>query len=419
VRAARLLGAAVLGWLLLLGVLLGAGLALSRATLHALASRPTEAVVTPAERRLRSVYRGVLWAASAYYYVSLPLLAVVVVATMGGIIWAIMAMGWIAPKLFLLLAFFGITSLAAIGKSVLVRGKEGDPGEALDLAAHPALRRALDEVAARIGTRPVDRVFMTPFTEIAVFDRGGLATQLRGSSDRCLILGAGVLDGMRVRPFKAILAHEYGHFHNEDTAGGGLALAVRRSLSAMTMQLVARRAASHLNPAWWFVRGFWRAFLGISQGASRLQEVLADRWAAFAYGPSAFEQGLRHVVERAVRFDAHLSATIEEVVKTKSALPNLYAFAPSSPKPAGDIETAIAAALGKKPSPYDSHPCPEDRLAKVRALGVPAEGAAVATPEDDADAWSLFTDRAALEARMTAEVRGRLAARRGVVLKGE
>jgi Zn-dependent protease with chaperone function len=419
VRAGKLLAKAVLAWLLLLGGLLGAGYALSHATLHALRVRPTEAVVRPTERRLRGLYRGVLWAASAYYYVSLPLLAVVVVATVGGVIAAILATGWIAPKLFLILAFLGFGSLVAIAKSLFVRANEADPGEALDLSAHPALRQTLDEVAARIGTRPVDRVFMTPFTEIAVFDRGGLATQLRGSSDRCLILGAGVLDGMRVRPFKAILAHEYGHFHNADTAGGGLALAVRRSLSAMTMQLVVRRAASSLNPAWWFVRGFWRAFLGISQGASRLQEVLADRWAAFAYGPGAFERGLRHVVARTVRFDAHLNATLDEVVKTKSALPNLYAFAPSSPKAEGDIEQAISAALGKKPTPYDSHPCPEDRLAKVRALGVPADGSAPATPEDDADAWSLFADRAGLEARMTAEVRGRLAARRGVVVKAE
>jgi len=260
------------------------------------------------------------------------------------------------------------------------------------------MRAALDEVAARIGTRPVDRVFVTPFTEIAVFDRGSLGAQLRGPRDRCLILGAGVLDGMRLSAFKSVLAHEYGHFHNEDTAGGGFALGVRRSLSAMTMQLVARRVASTLNPAWWFVRGFWRAFLGISQGASRLQEVLADRWAA---------------IERSVRFNVHLNATLEEVLKAKSALPNLYAFAPAAPTPEGDVDKAIAAALSRKPTPFDSHPCPEDRLARVRTLAF--EGVA-STADDSGEAWSLFADRVAIEAQMTAEVRARLQARRGVVV---
>ena len=52
------------------------------------------------------------------------------------------------------------------------------------------------------------------------------------------------------------------------------------------------------SPAWWFVRGFYMLFLRISQGASRLQEVMADRWAAFSYGAQAFESGLRHALGR-------------------------------------------------------------------------------------------------------------------------
>ncbi len=412
-RAAKWLGRAVVAWLAVLLLLLAAGYALSRATLRAVATRPTEAHVRPFERRLRKVYRGVLWVASAYYYASLPLLAVVVVAATFGVIAAVIAAGWIAPKLFIIIAIIGFGSLVAIVKSVFVRPNDEDPGLVMDLAANPKMRAALDEVAARIGTRPVDRVFVTPFTEIAVFDRGSLGAQLRGSHDRCLILGAGVLDGMRLRAFKSVLAHEYGHFHNEDTAGGGFALGVRRSLFAMTMQLVQRRVASKINPAWWFVRGFWRAFLGISQGASRLQEVLADRWAAFAYGSRAFEEGLRHVIERSVRFDAHIGATLDEVVKTKSALPNLYAFAPAAPAPQSDVDKAIAEAFGKKPTPFDSHPRPEDRLAWVRALAF--EGAAPA-PGDDEEAWSLFADRVATEGQMTAEVRARLQARRGVIV---
>ena len=414
-RAARWLGRAVVLWFAVLVLLLGAGYVLSRATLRAVATRPTEAHVRPYERRLRKVYRAVLWVACAYYYASLPLLAIVVVAATAGVIGGIIAAGWIAPKLFIIVAIIGFGSLVAIVKSVFIRPRDEDPGLVMDLTANPKMRAALDEVAARIGTRPVDRVFVTPFTEIAVFDRGSLGAQLRGSHDRCLILGAGVLDGMRLRAFKSVLAHEYGHFHNEDTAGGGFALGVRRSLFAMTMQLVQRRVASKINPAWWFVRGFWRAFLGISQGASRLQEVLADRWAAFAYGSRAFEEGLRHVIERSVRFDAHVGATLDEVVKTKIALPNLYAFAPTTPAPQTNVDKAIAAALGKKPTPFDSHPCPEDRLTWVRALAF--EGA-TATPADDEEAWSLFSDRTAIEAEMTAEVRARLQARRGIVVAG-
>ena len=36
--------------------------------------------------------------------------------------------------------------------------------------------------------------------------------QMKGDQERCLILGIGALDGMKMRPFRAILAHECGHF---------------------------------------------------------------------------------------------------------------------------------------------------------------------------------------------------------------
>ena len=58
----------------------------------------------------------------------------------------------------------------------------------------------------------------------------------------------------------------------------------------MAIGLAEGGAASSINPAWWFVRGFHSVFLRISQGASRLQEGLADRWAAFAYGSKSFEE---------------------------------------------------------------------------------------------------------------------------------
>src|SRR5207302_10199494 len=123
---------------------------------------------------------------------------------------------------------------------------------------------------------------------------------------------------------KAVLAHEYGHFVNRDTAGGGFALMVRRSMMAMAFGLAQGGAANWWNPAWWFVNGFHRVFQHISQGASRLQEVLADRWAAAAYGAEAFERGLRHVIVAGVRFEAHTNATLHEVQDGKTPLVNLY-----------------------------------------------------------------------------------------------
>jgi Zn-dependent protease with chaperone function len=397
----------VLAWLGGFVLLLAAGFALSRATLASAARIPSEpgGRARGSELALRRVYRAVLLASCAYYYASLPLLAVMLVAIGGGLIVAIFWVGHVPIKIVLIIGVVVLWSLWAIARSIFVRARDEAPGEPLDLAKEQKLDAMLGEVAARIGTRKVDRVYLTPGTDMAVTERGGLLKQLRRRSERALILGAAVLDGMTVRELKAILAHEYGHFHNEDTAGGGFALAVRRSILTMALSLIQSGIATVYNPAWWFVRGFYAVFLRVSQGASRLQEILADRWAVAAYGSAAFASGLRHVVARSVEFDAHADATLNEVVAQKRALANLYSYEPSAKPDAGAIREQIDAAIARAASPYDSHPRPADRIAWAERAAL--AGADACAGDDDA-AWSLFVDRGAVEHRMTEAVRAQI-----------
>jgi len=404
-----------MGGLLLLLVL---GVVLSRATLRAVrepASTSTgESVGLTAH--LRSAYRAVIVGSCLYYYLSIPIALALVVLGGGGLIFAFFAIGHIPIKLVLVVAIFVIVTVWAALKSLFVRVKDADPGDRLDTSAHPRLRRVLDEVAAQIGTRPVDNVYMTPGTDLAVTERGGMLKQLGGHSERCLILGAGVLDGMKMGPFRAILAHEYGHFTNRDTAGGGFALAVRRSLLTMAHHLAQGGAATWYNPVWLFLNGYHRLFLRISQGASRLQEIMADRWAAFAYGARAFEEGLRHVIVQSVRFDAHANSTLQEVVEGKMALTNLYSHRPSRPVSEDEIAKAIREQMEEKPSPYASHPSPAERFELVHAL--PSAGTAPSSDAAD-DAWRLFEDPSAIQRWMTDRVRANVAVNHGVSIPKE
>jgi Zn-dependent protease with chaperone function len=148
-------------------------------------------------------------------------------------------------------------------------------------------------------------------------------------------------------------------------------------------------------------------FLRISQGASRLQEILADRWAAFTYGSRAFEEGLRHVIEQSVRFDARAGATLQDMAA--QPVSNLYQHQPASPVAEAEVEKAIREVLNRAASPYDSHPSPAERTRWVRALG--ARGS-VQSADDASEAWTLFEDRAAIEQRMTGHVRAMVEAAR-------
>jgi Zn-dependent protease with chaperone function len=407
-------------WLGSLLLLLGVGAALSQAALRAAGRMPTAAsgAAQGLDASLRHLYKAVLWLSCLYYWVSMPIIALLVLALGGGLIYGVFAIGHIPIKLVIMIVVVVGVTLASIVRGLFARHRDVDPGLRLAPDEEPRLASLLREVAGRIGTRPVDNVYLTPGTDLAVMERGGMLAQLRGGSERCLILGVGVLDGMKLGAFKAIMAHEYGHFSNRDTAGGGFALAVRRSLFTMAGHLAEGGAAAWYNPAWLFLLGFHKVFLRISQGASRLQEVLADRWAAFTYGAKSFEDGLTHVIRRSVLFDAHVAATMKEVVDAKLPLANLYAYQPAAAAvSAGDVETAFREALSREPSPYDSHPSPVDRFRWVRAI-CGNGAAAVEDREETEDVWSLFRDREDVEKRLTVQVRANVAANHGIFITG-
>jgi Zn-dependent protease with chaperone function len=400
-------GWALGGWLLGLVALLMVGLVLSALTLRA-CRRPVVARdghVRGIDARLRRIYASVLWLCGAYFYVSMPLTVIAVIAFAAAVFLAMAAAGYVFFKLILLLGLAVIGTVIASLRSFFVKVKDEAPGDKLDLARHPRLRAVLEEVAARIGTRPVDAVYLVPGTDVAVIERGGAMKQLRGGSERCLILGVAVLREFPLSAFQAVLAHEYGHFVNRDTAGGRLALVVRHSLHAFANALVRAGAAGWYSPSWWFVVAYERIFLRISHGASRLQEVLADRWAATAYGAEAFEAGLRHVIAAEARFDAHVQAMINE----KLPVGRLYRMVREAD---GQImSSATALRFCRSASAYDSHPPPAERVAWVRAL--PLDGRVTASLP--ADAWSLFEEREVIERAMAELIRAR-AADRGVHL---
>lgn len=404
IKALRI-GAPIGGiWIGGLVILLGAGWILSAITLKAVktASVESSGKAKGVNSVLRKIYSGVIFLSGIYYYISIPLLLITVIGLGAGFIYMFFVIGRLPIKLMIIAVVIVGVTVWGILKSIFVRVKDVDPGTRLNLNENLELQKILQEVAAKIQTRPVDNVYMTPGVDVAVMERGGFLKQVRGGAERCLILGAGVLEGFQLSDFKAILAHEYGHLVNRDTAGGGFALSVRRSLLTMAQHLAQSGAATWYNPAWLFLNAFYRVFLRISQGASRLQEILADRWAAFAYGSHQFESGLRHVVGRSVRFNVQANAAINAFAEGSKAISNLYKYESDEEITEEEITKAIEKELQAPPSPYDSHPCPADRFALVGKL----QGADKIPPSDPGvEVWSLFADPEKLQHQLTEEVR--------------
>lgn len=392
----------VAGWAVGLLLLFVAGRVLSSRTLSSIERADTNDLATASELSLRKIYRMLINWAGVYYYVSLPFVIVLVIGGTAAVLYGFMMVGRIPIKLLIILVVGALVTIYKMVQSLFITIGSDDPGRSLEQPEAPALWQVVREVAHTVGTRPVDEIRVTPGTDMAVYERGSASERRRDAGQRVLLLGVGLLDGLQQRAFRAVLAHEYGHFAHGDTAGGDVALRVRRDMMKFAVALYQQEQAVWWNLAFQFVRVYDFLFRRISHGAIRLQEVLADRMAAHAYGPAAFEEGLRHVIRRTVEFEAAVRLELQRAEKGRRPVENLYALPPLPTLSSLEVERTIADAIARPTTDDDTHPGPADRFRFVS--GVSYEGA----PTDPYAVWDLFAARQQLTDEMTAAVAGQV-----------
>jgi tetratricopeptide (TPR) repeat protein len=390
-------------WAVGMALLFALGKALSRRTLRHLETADPNVPVNEAEHRLRRLYRAVINVAGLYYYVSLPVVIVLVVGVAAAAIYGFLMLGWLPIKLMLVLGAGALVTVYQMIRSIFVRHKQEDPGRALTEREAPGLWALAREVAGAVGTRPVSEIRTTPGTEVAVYERGSLRARMKDEAERVLLVGVGVLNGFRQDAFRAVLAHEYGHFLNRDTAGGDIALRVKTDMLNFARGMIASRQNTRWNLGFHFLRLYYKIFTAISHGAGRLQEVLADRLAARHYGAQAFREGLTHVVRRSISFEQSVNEEIRNASAARRAPANLYELPdPHMSAQQRPLEEEFERAINRETADTDTHPSPAERLRLIERVSsrevTPAPGAV----------WDLFADRDALTAEMSASVASKL-----------
>ena len=402
-RVGRNTSLTVAVWALGLATLFVAGWILSRATLKQIEQSDPRVPVSDGERRLRRIYRVVLNLAGIYYYVSLPVVMLLVILAAVAVVGALLMIGYIPIYFTLMVVVGALATVASMVRSFFIRVKQEDPGDALSRADAGALWRLVEEVAATLHTRPIDEIRITPGTDLCVYERGTWRERMNNRARRILVLGAAVLNDFKQDDFRSVLAHEYGHFAHRDTAGGDIALRVRNDIIKFYVAMVRAGQNTRLNVAFHFLRLYHFLFRRISHGATRLQEILADRVAARAYGPAAFQGGLTHVIRQNILFQAHANREIGEAIKAGRPLQNLYTPLPEAP-PADEAE--IEKALARPTTDDDTHPGPRDRFRLTASLPVPERAA------QSGMVWDLFADRDAMVSRLVAQVEKNIAPHR-------
>lgn len=316
--------------------------------------------------------------------------------------------------------YFPVLALAALAYAVMtwttlwgalrLNAVRREPGRPLRREEAPGLWAEADSVAARLGTRPVEAIYITPWCEVGVLQRGGALRALWGQEERCLIIGLGALRDLRVAELRTILAHELAHLIERDIVGGHLTWAVRERLDRARQALVGRGLAGRWHPAWSILQFYSGLFVRLTSALGRVRELLADRYAGL-YGVETAIAAIDKLSRAEAWHVALVQVELAAARQESRPVRNLYALPAPPPGLEAEFWRLVEAARRQAAALPDAHPPLEERAAMLRRLAI--QGREVGP---DRAVWTLFADAAALQGEMTRVVAEVAATQRGLML---
>jgi Zn-dependent protease with chaperone function len=128
---------------------------------------------------------------------------------------------------------------------------------------------------------------------------------------------------------------------------------------------------NYVNPFYWFLYLYYRAYNLLSAGFSRSREFLADRMAATLYGPDVFTRALTKVSTDGTLFEMTMYGNIGKLLDENKSFINMYAAfrdIRDQQMDAKDREQLYQKLLDEKESLFASHPTFKERIDAVAEL---------------------------------------------------
>lgn len=293
-------------------------------------------------------------------------------------------------RLDLRLLFFSGAGVIAILAAITPRVDRFEaPGPLLTAQEHPGLFRLIEETAHATAQSAPTQVYLIPDLNAWVAQRGGV---MGIGGARMMGVGLPLLQVLTVAEFRAVLAHEFGHFHGGDTALGPWIYNTRSAIGRTLQNLTGQHGLIGKPFEW-----YGAFFLRITHGVSRDQEYAADALAARVAGGEALVSGLKAIHASAAAFPPYWANEVVPALETGIRPPILAGFRSFLSSP--DVAPGIAAHLEKEllsgvSDPLDTHPALKDRIEAIRLAT--ASSAAPASPVA-VPAVSLFPNPDQLE----------------------
>jgi Zn-dependent protease with chaperone function len=307
---------------------------------------------------------------------------VVTALTIAGLVWLGLVLFRFLPEIggrgmimIGLLACGCLITAAVLAWSALPRFDTFEPpGPELKESAHPELFAMIRGVAKATGQAMPVHVYGVLEVNAFVAERGGI---MGIGSRRVMGIGLGLLNAFSVDEVRAVIAHEFGHFHGGDTRLGPWVYKTRAGMGRAvvnlqnTMQSVGEIETLRFllaiveAPFRWMALGYMR----LASAVSRAQEFSADAVAARTIGTAPVLAGFGKLAGTAAALDAYLETEIGTLVEHGVLPPVLSGarqFVEANRAKLAEID-ADHAKLGEV-SPFDSHPPLSERIAAIEAL---------------------------------------------------
>ena len=204
-------------------------------------------------------------------------------------------------------------------------------------------------------------VYLVNDVNAFVTQRGGV---MGFGSRRVMGIGLPLMQALTVQEFKAVLAHEFGHYHAGDVSIGPWIYKTRAAIGRTIHQL----GEGSLQKV--FI-AYGNLFLRVTHAVSRRQEFIADEVAAHAAGAAVMASALRKVHGAAVAFHNYWRGEVSPVLNSGYLPPLAAGFARfvQVESVSSNMATAIQTEEAEGESnPYDTHPPLGERVAALKAL---------------------------------------------------
>lgn len=241
------------------------------------------------------------------------------------------------------------------------------PGPLLRREQHPALFEQIDAVATATDQAPPVEVYLVANVNAFVAERWGI---LGFGRRRVMGLGLPLLEVLTVPQLRAVLAHEFGHFHGGDTALGPWVYRTRAAMQR-TVHNLQSSGNGFLQLMSLPFQSYGKMFLRLTLSVSRAQERAADALAARVEGPAPLRAGLQRVHEAAVAYGPYLDQELNPILSAGFRPPVAAGFSSYlvSPNVARSVRAHLEKALEEgSADPFDSHPCLRERIELLAAF---------------------------------------------------